>query len=168
MNTFQISTKDGEVIDTQYYNFEDGRFFLKLPKSFTNMPEELLQAKYPANNLPTYAFSNENGTISVAINVSNASMKNEQIGNYLKTMEQELSATSSILETKTTELDGRQIGQIIFISPAVDTDIYNHMVIFSDQDQLVVVNFNCTKELQENWQEVGRFLMNSLMFPVEE
>ena len=34
MATMEVTTKDGEKIELEYYNFDDGRFFLKMPTSF--------------------------------------------------------------------------------------------------------------------------------------
>ena len=48
----------------------------------------------------------------------------------------------------------------------MDTDIYNHMIVFSVDDTLRIVSFNCTKELQENWKEVGEFIIKSLTFDI--
>ena len=168
LNTQSIETKTGEIIETEYFNFDDGNFFIKLPKSFSQMDEETLKIKYPNENPPTYAFSNDATTVSVAISLSEANMKNRDIANYLKTMEKTFSSVYEDIETKISELEGHKIGQMKFISPAVDTKIYNHMLVFSDQNKLRIVNFNCTEELKDDWEEVGDFIINSLMFPTEK
>ena len=83
-------------------------------------------------------------------------------------MKAQLGAQYEVIDSNTKEKEEHTIGQIQFISKAADTDIYNHMMIFSCNDKFRVVSFNCTKELQEEWQEVGAFIINSLMFPQDE
>jgi len=168
MATMEVTTKDGEKIELEYYNFDDGRFFLKMPTSFEQMDEETLNLKYNGENPPTFAFANERGTVSISLSLSEAKIKNEQIENFVKTTKEQMQAISDVQKVNIYKKDGRTIGELILVSKAEDTDIYNHMLVFSDKDCLRVINFNCTNELEENWKEVGAFLMKSLMFPVEE
>lgn len=168
LNTFDIETKSGEKVETEYFNFDDGKFFLKLPKNFSQLDEETLKVKYPNDNPPTFAFSNDKTTVNVAISLSTATIKDNEIESYLNAMIQTLGDKMNVIETNVFEKAGHNIGQIKFVSTAVDTEIYNHMIVFSEQDKLRIVSFNCTKALQEDWQEVGAFITNSLMFPVEE
>lgn len=50
------------------------------------------------------------------------------------------------------------------VSKASDTNIYNHMICFSYQNKLIIMNFNCIERLQEEWFTVGDFLIDSLLF----
>lgn len=165
LNTFDITTKSGKTVKLEYMNFENGEFYVKLPKDFKQMDEKTLKKKYPNENPPTFAYTNDETTVNVAVSITNTQMKNEAIETFLNTMKAQLEAQYEVIENGTKEKDGHVIGQIKFISKGVDTDIYNHMIIFSCNDKFRVVSFNCTKELQEEWQEVGAFIINSLMFP---
>ena len=51
-----------------------------------------------------------------------------------------------------------------FISLASDTNIYNHIIAFSVDGKLRLVNFNCTEDLRPEWEKVGDFIINSLLF----
>lgn len=164
----QAFTKSGELIEMQLTSFADGRFFLKLPKSFAPMEESLIAVKYPSGNAPTHVFTNEQTTINVALNITENNMSDDEIALYIKYMEQELSEDMQVLSSGVSEKAGRQIGQISFRSAAVDTDIYNHFLVFSDDGKLVLITFNCTVDLQEEWQPIGDFILESLHFPAEE
>ena len=164
LNTFDITTKSGKEVELEYMNFENGEFYLKLPKEFKLMDEKKLKKKYVNGNPPTFAYTNEETTVNVAISITNTQMSNEAIGTFLESMKAQLGAQYEVLESGTKEKEGHTIGQIQFISKAPDTDIYNHMMIFSCNEKFRVVSFNCTKELQEEWQEVGTFIINSLIF----
>lgn len=164
----QAATKSGETVEMELFSFADGRFFLKLPKSFAPMDESLIAVKYPSGNAPTHVFTNEQTTINVALNITENNMPDDEIALYIKYMEQELEGSMEILSSGITEKAGRQIGQISFRSAAVDTDIYNHFLAFSDDGKLVLITFNCTVSLQDEWQPVGDFILQSLHFPSEE
>lgn len=168
MATMQVKTKDGEEVNLEYYNFDNGRFFLKMPTSFKQMDEEMLTTKYDKDNPPTFAFSNERGTVSISLSLRDVSMKNEQIESFVMMTKEQMKEISDVQKVNIYQIEGRNIGEIIFVTKGADTDIYNHSIIFSDKGYLRVINFNCIKELEENWKEVGEFLMNSLMFPVDE
>lgn len=62
------------------------------------------------------------------------------------------------------ERNNHKIGELKFTTQATDTEIYNHVIIFSVADKLRLVNFNCTKELIGEWEEIGNFIINSIKF----
>ena len=51
-----------------------------------------------------------------------------------------------------------------FTTEGSDTEIYNHIITFSVNDKLRLVNFNCTKELSEEWKEISKFIIESIKF----
>lgn len=162
--TFEVTINDGVVIKTKYYTFDNDNFYLKIPKEFNSMSSDLLNVKYPNGNVPTYVLTNDEATINVVVNVTKDKMNNESITPFLENMKQTLSTSSKIIESNIYEKENHNIGEIKFISKAVDTDIYNHMIIFSLDDTLRIVSFNCTKELKDNWESVGEFVIDSLTF----
>lgn len=157
-----LSLKNGEQIELEEYQFDHNQFSLSVPLDFVAMNEELIEKKYPNGNPPSYVLTNENATINLAVNITNDPLKNSQVKSYVALMEEQLKEFTEIIDTRFFERDGHEIGEIKFISKAVDTDIYNHMIVFSDNDVLKIVSFNCTIELKENWQSVGEYIMNSL------
>ena len=162
-----VSTKSGEDVETELCNFEDGRFYLKVPKSFSQMDADMIALKYPNGEPPKYVFTNEETTINVAVGVSDAALEDSQVQQFVDYMEQGLSQSQQGLDTNVYEKSGRTVGELRFVSEAADTDIYNHMLVFSDGGQQRVVTFNCTVENQEEWQPVGSFIVQSLHFPAE-
>lgn len=163
----QAFTKSGEAVEMQLLSLKDGRFFLKIPGSFAPMEESLIAVKYPSGNAPTHVFTNEQTTINVALNITEDKIQDDEIGLYIKYLEQGLSENMEVLSSGVSEKAGRQIGEISFHSAAVDTDIYNHFLVFSDDGSLVLITFNCTVNLQDEWQPVGDFILQSLHFPAE-
>ncbi len=163
----QAFTKSGKAVEMQLLSLKDGRFFLKIPSAFAPMEESLIAIKYPSGNAPTHVFTNERTTINVALNITEDKIQDDEIAQYIKYMEQGLSENMEVLSSGVSEKAGRQIGEISFRSAAVDTDIYNHFLAFSDDGNLVLITFNCTVNLQDEWQPVGDFILQSLYFPAE-
>lgn len=156
--------KDGKVIQLEEYNFDNDNFSLKVPLDFVSMDEDMISKKYPNENPPNYVLTNDRTTINIVVSATTNPLKNSQIKNYINLMKKQISSVYDSIDTRFFERDGHEIGEIIFISKAADTDIYNHMIVFSDNGLQRIVSFNCTKELQENWQEAGEYIINSLRF----
>lgn len=162
-----VETKSGQVIETKLYEFENKEFFVKVPVDFTQMSQEVMAKKYPNGNPPSYAFTNENATINVVFSITEDSLPDDQIETLIETMADQLSVDDEKPKTSITKKSGHVIGTLEMITPAVDTNIYNKMAVFSIDGKMRVVSFNCTEELKDEWKPVGDFIIESLHFPVE-
>lgn len=165
--TLDITLKNKEVVKTKYYNIDDGSFFIKIPESFTPMDEEIIHLKYPSDNRPSIVYTNEETTMNVAVSLSDVSIKDNQIGEYLETLKDTFKEFKDV-KTNSFKRDDHTLGEISFTSTATDTEIHNHMLVFSNHEKLAIVTFNCTKELEENYKDLGDFIVNSIMFPIDE
>ena len=161
-NTLVITTNKGNNIETQYEMF-DG-FKIKIPSEFKIMSDEILNVKYPNGNAPSLVYTNDKTTINVALVMNDVAIKNSQIEEYVKTMESTYKNYSKDVKLNFWERNNHKIGEMKFTTQGSDTEIYNHIIAFSVNDKLRLVNFNCTKEQMSEWQEVGKFIVDSIMF----
>lgn len=161
-NTLVITTNNGNNIETQYEMF-DG-FKIKIPSEFKIMSDEILNVKYPNGNAPSLVYTNDKTTINVVLVMNDVTMKNNQIEEYVKTMESTYKNYSKDVKLKFWERNNHKIGEMEFTTEESDTEIYNHIITFSVNDKLRLVNFNCTKEQMNEWQKVSKFIMDSIMF----
>lgn len=161
-NTLVITTNKGNNIETQYEMF-DG-FKIKIPSEFNIMSDEIVNVKYPNGNAPSLVYTNDKTTINVALVMNDVAMKNSQIEEYVKTMESTYKNYSKDVKLNFWERSNHKIGEMEFTTQGSDTEIYNHIVAFSVNDKLRLVNFNCTKEQMSEWQEVSKFIVDSIMF----
>ena len=160
--TLVITTNKGNNIETQYEMF-DG-FKIKIPSEFKIMSDEILNVKYPNGNAPSLVYTNDKTTINVVLVMNDVTMKNNQIEEYVKTMESTYKNYSKDVKLKFWERNNHKIGEMEFTTQGSDTEIYNHIITFSVNDKLRLVNFNCTKEQMNEWQKVSKFIMDSIMF----
>ena len=161
-NTLVITTNNGNNIETQYEMF-DG-FKIKIPSEFKIMSDEIVNVKYPNGNAPSLVYTNDKTTINVVLVMNDVTMKNSQIEEYVKTMESTYKNYSKDVKLKFWERNNHKIGEMEFTTEGSDTEIYNHIITFSVNDKLRLVNFNCTKEQMNEWQKVSKFIMDSIMF----
>ena len=161
-NTLVITTNKGNNIETQYEMF-DG-FKIKIPSEFKIMSDEIVNVKYTNGNAPSLVYTNDKTTINVALVMNDVTMKNSQIEEYVKTMESTYKNYSKDVKLNFWERNNHKIGEMKFTTQGSDTEIYNHIIAFSVNDKLRLVNFNCTKEQMSEWLEVSKFIMDSIMF----
>ena len=161
-NTLVITTNKGNNIETQYEMF-DG-FKIKIPSEFKIMSDEIVNVKYPNGNAPSLVYTNDKTTINVALVMNDVTMKNSQIEEYVKTMESTYKNYSKDVKLNFWERNNHKIGEMKFTTQGSDTEIYNHIIAFSVNDKLRLVNFNCTKEQMSEWKEVSKFIVDSIMF----
>ena len=125
---------------------------------------EIVNVKYPNGNAPSLVYTNDKTTINVALVMNDVTMKNNQIEEYVKTMESTYKNYSKDVKLKFWERNNHKIGEMEFTTEGSDTEIYNHIITFSVNDKLRLVNFNCTKEQMSEWREVSKFIVDSIMF----
>ena len=125
-----IKTESGVEIETEYYSFDNSKFYLKIPKSFKQLDYETITKKYNGN-VPNIVFSNDETTINVAVSLTDDKMSNAQIKSYKEAMENLLKNNSEIITSDLYEVSEHNIGKIKLISNAQDTSIYNNMIFFS-------------------------------------
>ena len=49
-----------------------------------------------------------------------------------------------------------------FVSPAVDTRVYNLMYVTSLDNRLMIGTFNCTETLRAKWEPIGKEIVSSI------
>lgn len=138
---------------------------ISLPKDFDIMPEKLMESKYPSDRRPTLVYSNESGGINVALNLTTNQANQEMIPAYQKNFVQTFENLYPSAEWKDNgvkTINGKTVGYLELITPAIDTEIYN-LMFFTDLDgKLLLCTFNCTKKSIDEWAPTAKEIMNSL------
>lgn len=161
--TLIVETPSGNKIETVYTQIDNKNFYIKVPKNFQQLDYETIIKKYNGD-VPNIVFSNDETTINIAISMTDNKMNDNQIKEYKEYMEELLKDYGEIIETDYYNVDNHNIGQIKLFSNADDTKIYNNMIFFSYNDELIIITFNCTEDLKSEWSNVGDFIIDSLFF----
>ncbi|WP_310395470.1 hypothetical protein [Hymenobacter sp.] len=138
---------------------------LKIPRGFDIMSEEMAKLKYPTERRPTLIYTNESGTINVALNLTSDKANQAQMtaykDNFVKTF-RSVYPSAEWKQTGVKEVNGRKVGYIELITPAIDTKVYN-LIFFTDLNgQLLLCTFNCTEKNIGQWQPAAKEIMASL------
>lgn len=160
-DNYEIKLNEEEIIKTKYYDFDDGKFSLKIPESFDLMEKEIIEIKYPNDRRPNIVYTNEDTSINIAISLTNTEITD--VEEYTRLVKEVFSELYGEVEIKIYEKNNHKIGEIKLISPALDTTIYNNMMFFELDGKLRIVTFNCISKLQEEWEKVGDFIIDSLI-----
>lgn len=152
----------GNKIETEYISIED-KFYLKVPRNFKQLDDKIITEKYNGD-VPDIVFSNDEININIAVSLTENQMTDSQIKEYKELMETLCEYNGEIVDTDYYNVDNHNVGQIKVITDAIDTQIYNNMIFFSYDGKLVLVSFNCTEKLKDEWGDVGDFIISSLSF----
>jgi len=153
------------TIELEKRNILNDKVEILLPKDFEIMSEEMMKTKYPSERRPTLVYTNTTGGINVAFNHTTNKVSQTQIDAYKEnfvSMFKNLYPSAEWKETGVKEINGRKVGYMELVTPAIDTKIYN-LMFFTDLDgRLLLCTFNCVDKEQKNWTEAAKQIMNSL------
>jgi hypothetical protein len=141
-----------------------GKVVMLIPSMFLLMDAETLALKYPSEgHRPSEVYTNAKSTINIAINHTANMAKVENLPEIRKVMEKQFNrAPFMFIKSELNEINGSQFIILEFVSPAVDTKIYNLMAIASFEGRLVVITFNCTEAERKDWEPIGRKIIASI------
>jgi hypothetical protein len=163
--TIVLTTAFTVTVDLETKSLLNDRVELKIPKDFDIMPEELMKMKYPSERRPTLVYSNESGGINVALNLTQSQTNQELIPAYKENLVNTFKNAYPSAEWKDSgvrTINGRKVGYLELVTPAIDTEIYN-LMFFTDLDgKLLLCTFNCTKKSIDEWTPTAKEIMNSL------
>lgn len=153
------------TIDLKIKSLLNEKVELKIPSDFNIMSEKLMKMKYPSERRPTLVYSNESGGINVALNLTQNKASQELIEPYVANLVKTFKNVYPSAEWKESgikEINGKKVGYLELVTPAIDTEIYN-LIFFTDlEGKLLLCTFNCTKESISEWTPTAKEIMNSL------
>lgn len=153
------------TIDLETKSLLNEKVELKIPKDFDIMSEELMKLKYPSDRRPTLVYSNESGGINIALNLTQNQASQQMIPAYQDNFVQTFKNLYPSAEWKDNGIkmiNGKKVGYLELVTPAIDTEIYN-LLFFTDLDgKLLLCTFNCTKKSIDKWTPIAKEIMNSL------
>ncbi|PCH99340.1 MAG: hypothetical protein COB85_00105 [Bacteroidetes bacterium] len=152
-------------IELEIKSLMNDKVELKIPSEFEIMSEELMKLKYPSERRPTLIYSNESGGINVSLNLTENKASQKMIEPYVENFVNTFKNLYPSAEWKGSgmkKINGRKVGYLKLITPAIDTKIYNVM-FFTDLDaKLLLCTFNCTEKSITEWETTADEIMNSL------
>lgn len=145
----------------------EDEFSMILPEMFEPMEKGLAELKYPSVNRPDFILTNPATTINLTFSHKADKMVEGQAGEAKDAIQKvimKLHPESKVMESKVVQVDGRDIAYFDFVTPAIDTDIYNLMFFFSLKGTMLMGAFNCLKEDMGDWKGIAIQMLGSIRF----
>ncbi len=138
------------------------------PDDFGALSQEILDFKWPHKRAPRWVVGNETGSTTIAYDLKphdiSAAPLEALMGDFTATFERVVPG----VEWKKQEvihLSGRDWIYFEVTSNAIDTDIYNIMLVTSYGKEMLVFNFNSTKEDFPQYEKALRNSVNTIKIP---
>lgn len=140
------------TIELRKRNVLGGKVEILIPKEFEIMSEDMMKLKYPSDRRPTLVYTDKTGGINVAFNHTTSKATQQQIDAYkdnLVSMFKNIYPSAEWKGTGTKEINGRKVGYMELLTPAIDTKIYNLIFFTNLDDRLLLCTFNCVEKKQK-------------------
>jgi hypothetical protein len=160
----QSATK-GSIGQNHRVAILSGHVIIDLPDDFKLMGEEMLAVKYPSNNRPTLVYTNESGSVNFAFNHTANHITKDQLPEFLQAFIQQFKSLYpqiKWIKKETTVVNGKSFIVMEFITPAIDTYIYNLMYVTELQGRMLMCSFNCTESQRAAWESKAKLALNSI------
>ncbi|WP_194973047.1 hypothetical protein [Aquiflexum lacus] len=140
-----------------------GKASMMVPENFKLMNSEMLALKYPnVGHQPTEVYTNLEGTINIALNHTKNVASEDNLQEVKKAMDAQINKPPiEFIKSELVQLNGNRCILMEFKSQAVDSKIYNLMLITSLEGRLAMVTFNCTEENLNIWKSRGNDIIYS-------
>lgn len=163
-------------IGNGYYEFEEKEFFdeklkIYIPKDFEDMPIEARKLKYPSESRPEIIKSNEDGSISITLNIIDSPLDEERVGELKDGMKMIIKKTNPVnvfYEDGILEIDSKNVGFFEFKSSAIDDFLYNLMFFLEFEEKTLMGTFSCLYKDYEDWRDVAYQVINTVRVVKDE
>lgn len=142
-----------------------GKVHVDLPSGFDIMSEEMLAAKYPASNRPTLVYTNEDGSVNFAFNHTINQITEDKLPEVLPAFVQQFNSIYpkiQWLKKDVEKVNGKYFIIMEFITPAVDTRIYNLMYVTELDGKMLMCSFNCMESQKSEWEVKAKESLDSI------
>ncbi|BFH65148.1 hypothetical protein [Paenibacillus azoreducens] len=155
-----------ELITLEMRVILDGKMEVSVPKAFNLMPPEQAKFKYPSEHRPEVIYTSENGTVNITFNRTETLLAVEELPEFVEQMADVLRSVQPIRNWMGTQVIVNgfdlSIGMIRFIAAGVDTNLYNEILLFIHEGQVMMGTFNCMESDMGVWLPVAENTVQSL------
>ena len=163
--TLTILLSLASLVFGETVSLDNGHIKFEAPDGFKPVPEEVIKLKYPSSRAPQYVIGNKSAATTIAYDLKPHNIPQDKIDEARVAFTQMFPRMIPGLkwkENKTMEFSGRKWGYFEMTSTAIDTDIYNIMLFTGYKDQMLVFNFNSTKEEFEKYERALKKSIKSI------
>lgn len=139
------------------------KLWIWLPEDFKIVGTETTKQKYLGENRPDIIYANPEMTVMVTFSRQKlAAGLEKEVSSFVHCQIQELYSADSIIEKKIVHAGGMEMECLIFVTPAIDTMIYNQMFFLPLEGKLLIGNCSCLAQEQDEWEELFGQMLASI------
>jgi len=138
------------------------------PSGFEALPQEIIDQKWPNNRAPRFVVGNEGAGTTVAYDLKPNQVRQDELPEMQEQFVNLFERIIPGLEWKKKEIVEHSGQKWVFLemtSQVVDTDIYNIMMVTGFGDEMLVFNFNSTREEFPKYEDQLRASLKSIKLP---
>ena len=146
----------------------DTEVTFEAPEGFEPLSKELIAVKWPTNRAPAYAVGTPNGSTTVAYDLKPNHIPQNALPDAQKAFAQLFERMIPGVAWKKNEIiehSGQKWLLMEMTSNAVDTDIYNMLLMTGYEGKMLIFNFNSTKEDFPKYEAKLRKSLKSVKLP---
>ncbi len=143
----------------------NGKIQMLIPTHFEPMDEDLLRTKYPSERRPTTVLTNERGTFNVTMNHLADALSTQQLTDAHQAFDEmfrNVYPSATWYRSEVTSINGRDCFVLELLTPAVDAEIHNIIVVTPLENRVLIVSVNLTKELTDQLLSTARQMVDSI------
>jgi hypothetical protein len=140
------------------------------PEGFKPLSKEIIAYKWPTNRAPAFAIGTPTGSTTVAYDLKPNNIPQEALPEAQKSFTQLFERMIPGIAWKKNEIiehSGQKWLMMEMTSNAIDTDIYNIMLMTGFDGKMLIFNFNSTKEEFPKYEAALRKSLKSVKLPKE-
>ncbi|XKO53972.1 hypothetical protein ACI2WT_14350 [Lysinibacillus fusiformis] len=167
-NIITIDVEEVQVIEQPLL---DGKMIIRMPKLFSIMSAELASLKYPSERRPNLIYTDTSSSINLAFNLTPHRLNEDGVAAFQENMMdilEQAQPSADWLDTDVQKIDGKTVGFLEVITPAIDGEIFNLMFFASVEGRALIGTFNCMEDDLDTWRPIARAMMESLQFTSSE
>jgi hypothetical protein len=140
-------------------SLDNGNITFEAPDEFKPFDEEMIRTKWPSSKPPQYVIGNKSTETTIAYDLKPVNISQNDIEKFRAAFTEQFPRRIPGLkwiENKTMEFLGRKWVYLEMTSFAIDTDIYNIMIVTDYKGKMLIFNFNSTKEEFKKYERALR------------
>ena len=137
------------------------------PKEFQFFSKEVIEAKWPIRRAPQWVIGSESTATSIAYGVRPndiSAVPLVQLMGHLKQSVNRMVPGAKFIKTEIDQINGKDWIYLELTSNAINADIHNIVLATSYQKQMVLLNFNSTKDEFPLYESALRTSIQSISF----
>ncbi len=138
------------------------------PDEFVPLPQEIIDAKWPSSRAPRWVIGNASGATTIAYDIKPNDISAAPLSglmNSFKTVFDRVVPGIEWIKREVIDISGKKWIYLEMTSNAIDTDIHNIMLVTSYGKDMLIFNFNSTKEEFSQYESELRDSVNTIKLP---